>query len=96
MITTERTKIKEAAETLAPSPGDIQLFVCPAGDGENSDGTRWRVTAQHGATVHSGYVLLADAKSRMDYIRGLAARLAVDADDIAWWIDRDIRGQAES
>lgn len=94
MVTTSTPSVKEVAEVLAPSPGDIQLFVVPAGDGESPNG-RWRVTAQHGSTVHSGYVVLDSGKSRAEYVQSLATRLAVDADDIAWWVDRDIRGIAE-
>ena len=79
-------------DTAAVTPGDIFLSVVPSGNG---DPRKWRVTAQHGPTVHTGNVVVDSPKSRAEYIRSLAIRLSVDADDLFWWLDPDIRAHAD-
>jgi len=88
-------------EPLPITPGDLQLFVCPAGDGEHGDGTLWRVTVLHGPTVVSGRVeysnrLKESAKSRIQFIRHVAEKLGEDPDSLIWWLERDIRGSIEN
>jgi hypothetical protein len=70
-------------------------MVVPAGDGETGNGRTWRVVTQQGSVYHSGYVRMDSAKSRAEYIRAVALKLSVDADDISWWMDRDIQGYAQ-
>jgi len=86
----------DAQEIQTPiTPGDIQLYVVPAGDGESDANGKWRVTCLHGAQHHNGYVYLDNPKSRAEFIRTTAAAFHVDADDISYFIDPQILAQAE-
>jgi len=68
------------------TPDDLFLCAVPRGHG---DQRQWRVTAQHGASGHSGHVTLDDPRSRGEFIRREGIAFACDPDEL-YFLHQDL------